>query len=70
MTYHYQFYSHPALIFHYLLESIKPKYIQLNYMRNEGDKLYVVVIVKRILVSTLRVPFFRDRARGGTWSKK
>ena len=26
MTYDYQFYSHPALIFHYLLESIKLKY--------------------------------------------
>ena len=26
MTYRYQFYSHTALIFHYLLGSIKPKY--------------------------------------------
>ena len=36
-------------------------------MRNEGDKLYVVVVVKRIVVSTLRPPFFvteREVAHG------
>ena len=36
-------------------------------MRNEGDKLYVVVVVKRIVVSALRAPFFvteREVAHG------
>ena len=38
--------------------------------KNERVKLYVVIVVKRILVSTLRAPSFCDLARGGTWSKK
>ena len=36
-------------------------------MRNEGEQLYVVAVVKRIVVSTLRAPFFaaeREVAHG------
>ena len=43
MTYHYQFQSNPALVFHIYLEASN---LKNNYVRNEGNKLYIVVVVK------------------------